>query len=96
MDINTYLEQTYQWMQTLYIPEKLDSLVKWVIGWLEGMTPERAGALVLWTVIVGVILDLVLYWTRKDQMHLLRRVWNACMRLWDKMTAGQRRDSAAE
>ena len=96
MDINTYMEQTYRWMQRLYTPETLDTLVKRVFGWLEGMTLERAGSLLLWISVVAVLVDLVLYWTRKDQVRLLRRVINAVMKLWDRMTIRTQRDSAAE
>jgi len=86
MDIMAYVEQVYQWIQQFYTPEKLEGPVARIYNWLLDLSWARIINLVVWTVILAVIVDLVLYWTRRDQMNLIRRVWYGLVKLWTRLT----------
>ena len=96
MDITAYMDQVYQWLQRFYTQETLENLVSGLRGWLTDITPERVGKMLLWTVIAAVAVDLILYWTRTDQVSLIRRLWRGTLKLWNRLTVKQHNDIAAE
>lgn len=93
MEINGYLEQVYRWAQRLYSSDQMERLLSTVQGWLEGRTIQEVtrwlGNTLLWILALGLILDWTLYWTREDQMTLMRRLWRGGCRLWRSLIGGR-------
>ncbi len=100
MDINGFLEQAYRWVQRLYSSERMERLISTVQGWLDGHTVEEVAQwlarTLLWVLALGLILDWALYWTREDQMSLVRRLWRGACRLWQRLVKGERAGAEAE
>ena len=88
MDIKSYMEQVYRWLQRFYNPETLEGPVARIYGWLLDLSWSRVLSLIVWTVILAVLVDLVLYWTRKDQMRLIRRIAAGIAGLWSRLRTG--------
>jgi len=93
MDIKAYMEQVYRWLQQFYTPEKLEGPVARIYNWLLDLSWARIINLVVGIVILAVIVDLVLYWTRTDQVSLIRRLWRGLVKLWNRITVKPQRDT---
>ena len=78
----------------------MERLLTTVQGWLEGRTIQEVarwlGHTLLWVLALGLILDWALYWTRDDQMTLVRRLWRGGCRLWRRLFGGRRVEAKAE
>lgn len=76
MELNGFLESIYRFMQGLYSESGIRSAINGVKGWFEGRTAGDALRNMLLTaaviIIVGFLIDMVLYWTREDQKVKLR------------------------
>ncbi|MFR1759041.1 MAG: hypothetical protein ACLSX2_05030 [Christensenellaceae bacterium] len=94
------MEQVYRWAQRLYSSDQMERLLTTVQGWLEGRTIQEVarwlGHTLLWVLALGLILDWALYWTREDQMTLVRRLWRGGCRLWQRLFGGRRVEAKAE
>lgn len=100
MEISGYLEQVYRWAQRLYSSDQMERLLTTVQGWLEGRTIQEVarwlGHTLLWVLALGLILDWALYWTREDQMTLVRRLWRGGCRRWRRLFGDRRVEANAE
>ena len=93
MDLKGYMEQVYRWLQRFYNPETLEGPVEGIYHWLLDLSWARILNMIVWTVVIAVIVDLVLYWTRRDQKNLVRRAAAGFVSLWNKLlgsTSGKR------
>ena len=93
MDIKAYMEQVYRWLQQFYTPEKLEGPVARIYNWLLDLSWARIINLVVGIVILAVIVDLILYWTRTDQVSLIRRLWRGLVKLWNRIAVKPQRDT---
>lgn len=87
MDLGQYLEYAYRWIQSIYALAKTQRLIETLKGWISGLSSQELlkwlKTNILWILLVGLLIDAVLYWTRRDQTARVARVFYRIRSGWD-------------
>ena len=91
MEGNSFLNGIYGFMQTLYsesgLRSLLDGLRKFCEGKSAGGALTKVAIIAAIAVVLGIVIDQVLYWTRPDQKEKLRRALDRCRGLFARRSA---------